>query len=135
MTLSEESLVILSHRLGLVKNYFQILLNFTRAIFKICCSLERRCYYISFSPKVNTKITVFFHKCRTVPFVGFDVCPHLVYTKTGTPNRASLQYSVQLLCIFDEAVTAVLSFIDNCERAVVVFITEGKERMLQQIHL
>ena len=55
--------------------------DFLKSLFKIRCSLECRCYYTSFSSKVNTKFAVFFHKCRAVPIVRFDVHPHLVCTK------------------------------------------------------
>ncbi len=83
--LSEESLLIISHRFEAVKNFFQILLNFLKLILKIRRSLERRCYYTSFSTKVNIKFAVFFHKDHALPFVRFAVHPHLVCTKKRTP--------------------------------------------------
>ncbi len=42
-----------------------------KSIFKTRRSLERRCYYTSFSTKVNIKFAVFFHKDHGVPFVRF----------------------------------------------------------------
>ena len=55
--------------------------------------------------------------------------------KNGRPCGRPWKASGLLSLVLDQAVAAVGSLIDNRKRAVVVFVAEGEERMLQQIHL
>ena len=66
----------------------------------------------------------------------FAIHPNLVCTKKEDALAGVLSVSyLFLLCVFNQAVAAVFSLVDHCERTVVVFVAEGKERMLQQVHL
>ena len=59
-----------------------------KSIFKTRRSLECRCYYTSFSTKVNIKFAVFFHKDHGVPFVRFcHPSTSCVYNHNHRPCR------------------------------------------------
>ena len=65
--------------------------------------------------------------------VNINKRPLLTVKNRGSSKLPRLIY--YLVYVFDQTVAAVVSLVDHCKSALIFFVAEGEEAMLQQVHL
>ena len=105
----------------------QALFQFFSSFFRICCFI--------LSPRGNLHILA--HRLYFVKHFStkFSVFFRALFPKKKEPFSRLLILYCQLLCIIDQAIATFVSAVYNSEGTAVILVPEGKEVMIQQVHL